>query len=660
MCKSRNERGYGLKMTLLTVYHIAAPGKGKQVERGAKAGVVMLCTALACGIGWFWLNEGDNRYRLPRPAAAPAGYRVSPEQPGRDGLVFLCDGWAFYPEVRLEPADFLPGGRAEREVQRPAAALQGERPAGRRGTYRLTLRAGEQPAAYMLEIPGPFEGEIWVNGAARSPDSLCGAEGRAVYFEAAGEIEIVAFAAAAGPAGAQAAAPPALGAPAAVHRYLSARLLICVFAGSLAGLLGIVVPAVSIRVRAPELGLAFLLFCAGCMVSVGSGPLLGLWPASRAVSLACRLAPYAVFFALEWISGVLCGLCDDLPKWVTYSGLLPFGLAALEEFELPAWLLSACEKGLEAYVFLACGYLVGAAAFSARRGRPFTLPLVAGFTCLGFTFAAQRLGGPYSAARLPDPFSLCSLLLLLIFTAVLCAHGVRAFHDGIESAEREKAVRRLLHDQKAYYAELMLRQKKTREFQHEVRHKLFLLQYYLQNGRWEKGQSVFQDLLEQTMPPKALSGNPLINAVLTDFSAVCAKREIEFEIRLSGLPALLPYEDEDLCCVLMNLLQNAVEACEKLPAGKKRSIQFSMEGGAAALRAQCSNTKANPVKKRGDRLLSDKPQAQEHGFGLALAQRAIKKYGGDMEIEYSAERFSVWAVLPLNGGEKAREQAVQQ
>ena len=58
----------------------------------------------------------------------PAGYRVSLERPGRDGLVFLCDGWAFYPEVRLELADFLPGGRAEREAQRPAAALQGERP----------------------------------------------------------------------------------------------------------------------------------------------------------------------------------------------------------------------------------------------------------------------------------------------------------------------------------------------------------------------------------------------------------------------------------------------------------------------------------------------------------------------------------------------------
>ena len=101
-------------------------------------------------------------------------------------------------------------------------------------------------------------------------------------FEAAGEIEIVAFAAAAGPAGAQAAALPALGAPAAVHRYLSARLFDLCFAGSLAGLLGIVVPVVSIRVRAPSWAFAFLLFCADAWSAWAAGRYWG-WPASRVV-----------------------------------------------------------------------------------------------------------------------------------------------------------------------------------------------------------------------------------------------------------------------------------------------------------------------------------------------------------------------------------------
>ncbi|WP_418665911.1 sensor histidine kinase [Allofournierella sp.] len=617
------------------------------MEQAGKTWAAVLCAALACAAGWFWLDRADNRYRLPRPAAAPGGYEVSPEQLAQNGVVFLCEGWEFYPGVRLTPADFAPEKGAEEKALFTRAVLPEREETTRAGTYRLVLRAGEEPAAYMLELPGEAASEVWVNGAAGPAAQPPQAEGQAVRFEAAGRIEIVVYTGGGKDPRGRTAAPPALGTPAAVHALLSARLAVCVAICSVAGLLGVVVPAVSVRVRAPELGVTFGLFCAGCMAQVGGGVLLALWPGSGAAVMAQRLAPYVMIFALQWISGVLCELCGELPPWLIYSGLLPVGAAALQGAALPRGLLWICEKGLELYLPAACIYLAGATVLSAYRGRPFTLPLAAAFTGLGCALAAQRLGGPYRGARLPDPFSLCSFLLLLTLTAVLCAHGVRRFHEGIEAAEREKAARRLLRSQKNYYNELARRQKKAREFQHEVRHKLFLLEYYRQSGRPEKCESVFRELLEQTAPPRALSANPLVNAVLTDFAAMCEKRGIELQTELSGLPAQLPCEDEDVCCLLMNLLQNAVEACEKLPAGKRRSIRFGLEYGGAALRLRCGNTKASPVKRRGGRLLSDKPQAQEHGLGLMLVRRAVKKYGGDMAVEYSDEQFSVWAVLPL-------------
>ena len=189
-------------------------------------------------------------------------------------------------------------------------------------------------------------------------------------------------------------------------------------------------------------------------------------------------------------------------------------------------------------MFLACGYLVGAAAFSARRGRPLTLPLVAGFTCLLLRSPHSALGGRTARPGCRTRFRCAAFCCCSFYSGALrmgCARSTTGSNRRSVKSRSPAAAR-----PKAYYAELMLRQKKkTREFQHEVRHSCSLLQYYLQNGRWEKGQSVFQDLLEQTMPPKALSGNPLINAVLGFFRCV-RQREIEFEIRLSGLPALLP------------------------------------------------------------------------------------------------------------------------
>ena len=105
--------------------------------------------------------------------------------------------------------------------------------------------------------------------------------------------------------------------------------------------------------------------------------------------------------------------------------------------------------------------------------------------------------------------------------------------------------------------------------------------------------------------------------------------------------------------MLMNLLQNAVEACKSCLRAKSEAFGSAWKGRRRPARA-VQQYQGKPGEKRGDRLLSDKPQAQEHRLRACAGSRAIKKYGGDMEIEYSAERFSVWAVLPLNGGEKKR------
>lgn len=629
------------------VYHAAAPEREKRVSRRKKAWRTVLCAALALGLCWLLPGRWDNRYRLPRPALQAQGYTVPRELLEREGYVFLCEGWAFYPGQLLRPADFARAGRVEREGLRPQPLLQnGKRQAAQSGTYRLQLTLSAEPQTYMLELPGALPSEVWINGR-RAQASFGGTEGRAVLFEAAGALQITILAAGEKFAAAEDVSPPALGLPQAVHAHLRARLLARVFICSLAGLLGVVVLLISARVGTPELGGTFFLFCIGCIAGVGSAPLLALWPGSGFLLLGRKLAPYLLFFSLEWISGILCGLCDLLPRPVMYSGLLPFALAAVQALGAPPPLFWACELALELYAPAACAYLVGAAVFAVKKGRPYTMPLAVSFGCMGLGLAAQRLAGRYSPAKLPELFFTYNFLLLLVFTAVLCAHGIHTFHKGIEAKEREKAVRRLLSDQKAYCAELAQRQRAAHEFQHEVRHQLFLLQYYLQNGEQGNTRRIFEGLLDQTLPPRPFSGNPLLNALLTDFSAACKGKQIAFFLQVSGVPATLPCEDEDLCCVLMNLFQNAAEACEKLPPQRKREIRLTIRGSAAALRIQCVNAKANPVRRRGERLLSGKANPQEHGYGLMLVQRTMEKYGGDLELEYTEESFCVWAVLPL-------------
>ena len=114
------------------------------------------------------------------------------------------------------------------------------------------------------------------------------------------------------------------------------------------------------------------------------------------------------------------------------------------------------------------------------------------------------------------------------------------------------------------------------------------------------------------------------------------------------MPEQLPVPVEDLCTLLMNLLDNALEGAARVEVPGERFIRFraAVKDGYFAVR--CENSYAGPLApdERG-RLRTTKTDPEAHGFGLPQMSAVAEKYGSLLDVSYTDRVFTVQTALKL-------------
>ena len=130
------------------------------------------------------------------------------------------------------------------------------------------------------------------------------------------------------------------------------------------------------------------------------------------------------------------------------------------------------------------------------------------------------------------------------------------------------------------------------------------------------------------------SGNKLLDVMIHKYFVDCDMRGIQFDydVRVCNLAQL---DDIDLVAILGNLMDNAVSAAEQ-SAGKKIVLSTVHRNSYSVI--VVSNSCDLPPKQSGNRLLSTKSDSSLHGFGLKSVEKTIRKYQGDFEWEYDADK----------------------
>ena len=140
--------------------------------------------------------------------------------------------------------------------------------------------------------------------------------------------------------------------------------------------------------------------------------------------------------------------------------------------------------------------------------------------------------------------------------------------------------------------------------------------------------------------------NNVVNIVLASKASIMEQRKIDMDIEIS-VPSEIPVQNVDLCAVFANSLDNAIEACEKLPDDQRKvTVKARTDKGLFVMRVQ------NPYSGKatfGKGIpITTKQDVRAHGFGLTGIREIAARYGGSVDITEDERQFTLLVYFPLN------------
>ena len=141
------------------------------------------------------------------------------------------------------------------------------------------------------------------------------------------------------------------------------------------------------------------------------------------------------------------------------------------------------------------------------------------------------------------------------------------------------------------------------------------------------------------------TGNVMVDAILNSKHSLLASKETRVNAK-AVVPPVLGIPEIDLCVIIGNLLDNAMEACLKQGDAKERFVRVFIGILKDQLYVSVTNSTCGFGKKSGRTYLSTK-NSESHGFGLVRVDRIVKKYGGYLNRQDEEGVFATEIMLPL-------------
>ena len=142
------------------------------------------------------------------------------------------------------------------------------------------------------------------------------------------------------------------------------------------------------------------------------------------------------------------------------------------------------------------------------------------------------------------------------------------------------------------------------------------------------------------------TGNSVLDTVLTGKSLYCARHGVELTCVADG--ARLDFMDVmDICSIIGNILDNAIECELTIQDRKKRLIHLAVYTRKDFLVIQCENYCEEKLEFQDGLPVSTKGDGAYHGFGIKSIRYAAGKYGGTVTIHNRDSWFELNLVIPI-------------
>lgn len=202
----------------------------------------------------------------------------------------------------------------------------------------------------------------------------------------------------------------------------------------------------------------------------------------------------------------------------------------------------------------------------------------------------------------------------------------------LDRAEQEMTMLRMVQEQTAIY-------------RHDMHHHLRMIDSLLSAGRQDQALSYIRDAQNEidAIAPMRCCENETVNLLLGAFRVRAEARGAALSVK-AALPEKISIPDTELCTLLSNGLENALNAIEKLPEGAGRKVELYCAVKQNKLLIEIRNAYSGALIMKDGLPQSANP---EHGYGCRSIQSIVQRRQGVCSFDAAQGKFTLRIAIPM-------------
>lgn len=236
-----------------------------------------------------------------------------------------------------------------------------------------------------------------------------------------------------------------------------------------------------------------------------------------------------------------------------------------------------------------------------------------------------------------------TLSIGVVIVSVMQFSNMNTEEKFVRAEEKAKRSKMLIDMKSEQYNMITEKIEKTRKSRHGIHHHINVVYQLAKENKIEQLIEYLEEYnkIYSTKEPMVYCNNSTVDAILNHYILLAKDNGIEVHLNVA-LPEELKIRDTDLCIVIGNLLENAIEASEK---EENKRIKLRINRSNEYICMLVSNLYNGEIKKGHSGYYSRKREFKDTGIGLSSVSAVVEKYDGRMEVDHTNGEFNVFIMM---------------
>lgn len=221
-----------------------------------------------------------------------------------------------------------------------------------------------------------------------------------------------------------------------------------------------------------------------------------------------------------------------------------------------------------------------------------------------------------------------------------------------EFKEKSNILDEQIKNQYNHYIELEKYYSEIFRIKHDMNNHNNIISVLLQNSEYDELKNYmnkYNKNITNLDNDVLICKNKIIDAICLSKKNICKEKgiNIKFDIKI---PEIISIDDLDLCVIYGNILDNAIEACNRMKdQSREKFIDIKSNILRGYLTIKIVNSKDGVSIKRNGKFITLKKDKKNHGIGLYSVQKSVDKYNGQVILKDKEEVFTTCIIVKCKG-----------